>query len=431
LCATIVCLWGAMLASRAGRRWRLAKPPVLPRFVIVLVTSVAVFPYCVHATGNHNNGRAYSIAKSEFGQLAYVGGGRALFKREVGNITKLTVWDISARGVASEVALPDWEKWREKAPESLQSEEVFRFQSNGSKLVALQVPWLVLIDLRNGLVSHRVLASEAYLDPNVAVPDRTDDFPEKAILAVNPVDGSVAVAFNVGKQTTVFVYDADLKVLRSSWSLARYVRGLCWSPEGRTLAVLYAARYDERRQPISAHFGGISSKPDVWLFDAVAGKPVTKFSTGSSENEILFSNNGKKLYAINTWMYRGGAIGWGAIRIFEIPSGKLIQTIRGPKHGLHGHMDLSPDGDLLAADASSEHEDIPRTIVGLETVSKVISRIVVLEHNDGKVIFEHHASIYAYIWAPLHFGFSLDGRLLLVDISKRDGTVDVYSVRKP
>ncbi|MGI9071158.1 MAG: YncE family protein [Bryobacteraceae bacterium] len=298
---------------------------------------------------DHGGAKAYSIDKTQVGELAAVDQGRAIFKMGDKNIERLSIWDIGARRISTEVALRAWGQWSQRAPQSLQvGQDIFRIQRSGRKLVAVQAPWVVLIDLQKHIESRRVLTSEAYLDPNVTAPTRTDDLPERAVMAMNPVDDSVVIALNLNDETTLFLYSADLEP-KARWSVPRYVRSLCWSPDGRTLAILYAGRYDDRRRPISVHFGEISPEPDVWLCDGATGKATAKFSTGSSENQILFRNDGKQLYAINTWMYRGGRMGWGMIRVFDIPSGTLLHTIRGPKHGIHGRMDLSTDGRFIAA----------------------------------------------------------------------------------
>jgi WD40 repeat protein len=396
----------------------------ISRFFYVLLLSAVT---ALHG-GGHDPAEVYSVAKSELGQLADVVKGRALFSNFDGNVERLSVWDIEARKVTAQAILANWGRWGEKAPRRLQAPSLFKLERSGSRVVAVQAPWIVVIDLRQGIETHRDLFLKASPTLNTTVPFSGTASPKPILLAVSPADDSIAVASNLGDRTSLFLYDADLRQT-GRFFLGRYVQDLDWSPSGRTVAVLYAARYDERRRLVGSRLDDLSPQPDVWLFDIPTGRPSARFSTGSSENQLLFSADGNRIYTINTYLYGTYLPGPGLIRVFEIPGGRLIQTIRGPKKGVRDHMELSPDGRFVAADATTERKDILRTIVGLETIYSVTSRILVINVESGDTVFERHA-YGGNVYIPSHFGFSRSGRLLLADMDTRDsvGTVTAYSL---
>lgn len=277
----------------------------------------------------------------------------------------------------------------------------------------MQDPWIVVIDLQQGMETHRTLLSEAYLNSNISVPLSNVASPKPIVIAVSAADDSIAVASNLGDGTSLFLYDANLKA-RGTFFLGRYVQDLEWSPNSQTVAILYAARYDERRRLVSRRLDRLSPQPDVCLFDIQRRRPISRFATGSSENQLLFSADGHRLYTINTYLYGTFIRGPGLIRVFEIPQGRLIQTIRGPKKGVRDHMKLSPNGQFIAADATTEHWDF-RSIIGLENVDSVTSRIVVINAESGETVFERHA-YGGDIYLPSYFGFSANGGLLFANL---------------
>ncbi len=373
----------------------------------------------------------YSIAEGRFGRLEVVSSdGRALFRNAN---QQLTVWDIGGRRITAEATLRNWSEWGNKAPQQLRSQEIFRFQRDPNRLVAVQGPWVVLVDLKRKTEIRRVLISDAYLDPNVAVPDRSADLPGGVILASDPEKSWTAVAFNSGAETGLFLYDAHLE-LRAKWPLPRYVRDVSWSPDGRTLAVLYAARFNAGKRLVSSRLRDLSPEPDVWLFDTLASKPTRKFSTGSSEAQILFGSGGRYIYTISTYLYGTYVRSPGLIRVFDTRSCSLSKVITGTKSGVRGSMQLSPDGALLAADATTQRTSIFDTLANMETVYRISPRIVVVDLKSGQPLFEHHTSVDIYngwTFDPSRFGFSSDSRLLLSDMwsGERRRSIDVYSVR--
>ena len=113
------------------------------------------------------------------------------------------------------------------------------------------------------------------------------------IPAINPHDGSVAVAFNVHGNIVVYVYDAELEKPLGAWSLPRYVQGLAWSPAGDRLAILFNGRLDGTGPPITEddvyqfHEGNRTAPgDDVWIVEPRSGNPLVKFRTGSNEWRI-------------------------------------------------------------------------------------------------------------------------------------------------
>jgi WD40 repeat protein len=305
--------------------------------------------------------------------------------------------------------------------------------------VALQTPWLVLIDVNKQAEVGRALPSESYLRKDIPGRPRMEAGVRICHLSVDPQNGYVAVVFNTGKKTDLYVYDSDLKRQVASRELPRMVKDLCWSPDGTELAVLYHGNYDENRELVGGSLWGMSSEPDVWLMDPRSGQPLHKFSTGTPEDQIAFSKDGRLIYVINDYLHqpRGGVIGVfsrdhrGAIRVFSAVSGELVQTISAGPKGVHSGFSLSPDGSLIAADASTY---VP-LILGwreMEQPSGKIARVVLLDAKTGDLLFEHHETTYGDISEPLGLAFSPDGRLLFVDFPRGDKypyqRIEVYSL---
>jgi WD40 repeat protein len=275
----------------------------------------------------------------------------------------LLVWDYQRQQAAFEFPFGhDWVNWENKAPERLRGDLQFRFQGDGTRIVGIQTPWLVLIDVRKQAEIGRALPSELYLRKDS--PGRPSAWAGVRIchLDVDRQNGLVATAYNVGKDTHLYVFDSDLKRQIASWQLPRMVKDLCWSPDGKKLAVLFHARFDENREmQLGTHVWSTLQEPDVWIMDARSGEMLVKFSTGRAQDQIAFSKDGSFIYVINDYLYqpRGGAIGVfsrdhrGTIRAFSAVSGALLQTISAGPKGVHSAFRLSPDGSLIAADAST------------------------------------------------------------------------------
>ena len=205
-------------------------------------------------------------------------------EQKVAREPRLLVWDYQRQQAALEFPKSDeWASWQDKAPESLRGGWQFRFQGDGSRIVAIQTPWLVLIDAKKQSEIGRALPSESYLRKDCPGGPSTVGAPisiETCHLAVDPRNGSVAVVYNIGKDTHLYVYGSDLKTQISSCQLPRMVRDLSWSPDGKELAVLFEGRFDEDRMLVSVHLWTISREPDVWLVDPIWECPWSSFGPG-------------------------------------------------------------------------------------------------------------------------------------------------------
>jgi len=297
--------------------------------------------------------------------------------------------------------------------------------------VGIQTPWLVLIDLKRQAEIGRALPSESYLRKDS--PGRPDSEGGVRIchLAIDPQNGSVAAVYNVGKDTHLYIYDSDLKRQIASWQLPRMVKDLCWSPDGKKLAVLFHGRFDENRKErlVDNHFTDTLQEPDVWIMDPSSGVPLVKFRTGTAQDQIAFSKDGSLVYVINDYMYYSSSEHQGAIRAFSAASGVLAQTITAGPKGVRSAFCLSPDGGLIAADASTN----PPRGLDLELIpGEKKSRVVLLDAKTGHLLFEHHEETYGDVWDPLGLAFSPDGRLLFVDFPRSNKSpyqrIEVYSI---
>jgi len=299
-----------------------------------------------------------------------------------------------------------------------------KFFKSDRRVLTIQRPWLVLMDFEDQKEIRRTLPSQEYLNPNCQWV--LQDFSlRQTRLAVSPQDNSVAVAFNTEKDCRVFVYDSELANQRADWHLPRYVQDLSWSPDGKTLAVLYNGHYNEEKKTISVYFAVTVPQPDVWILDAQTGNTLTKFSTGSNQVRIAFSNDGSLLYAINDYLYYGKPK--GALRAFAVPSGELVRTFVGPKDGFHTNFAISPDSKLVVVDASTDW----RPWYSLEYAGKR-ARFVVLNAHTGEALFRFEKLTYGEKWDPLCFAFSSNGKLLFVEFPRsRDidyEHIDVFSL---
>ena len=305
----------------------------------------------------------------------------------------------------------------------------FRFQGDGSRIVGFQSLWLVLIDFKKQAEIARAVPPESYLrKDSPGLPVWEADV-RAFRLDVDPQNGSVAAAYNMGKDTHLYVYDSDLKERLASWQLPRMVQDLCWSRDGKKLAILFNGWYNENRQRYYGRSWATPHDPDVWIIDARSGEPLVKFWTGTAQDQIAFSKDGNLVYVTNESGYFSPPEHQGAIRAFSAVSGALVQTINAGPKGVHSAFRLSPDGSLIAADASTY---VPQGLHMEPIPFEKISRVILLDAKTGHLLFEHHERTKGNIVDPLGLAFSPDGRLLFVDFpgSQRQPyqRIEVYSI---
>jgi hypothetical protein len=320
--------------------------------------------------------------------------------------------------------------------ETWKMQPAWRFQNGGRHLVGLEPPWLLLYNTDEPKASEirRVLPSDQYLHPDWHdIPTRewaTD--PPWARMAVSPKDGSIAVVFNMDP-TVLYVYDPDLQKLQGRWELPRPIQDLAWSPDGSKLAILYNEQWASARKRLSLKIPflpyGRSDQQDIWILDARSGKALEDFPSGSYQSKIAFSRDGTRVYVINDFQYADICGVKGAVRAFSVASGKLVQTLAAGPCGVHSSFAISQDGKLIAADASTH---VPQGL-HLEPIwGAKIARVVVLDAQTGKQVFQYHEKTDTEISNPLRFAFSPHDRFLYVDFPLSENTpydhIDVFSL---
>jgi WD40 repeat protein len=231
-----------------------------------------------------------------------------------------------------------------------------------------------------------------------------------------------------------------LKKQIATWTLPRYVQDLAWSPSGGKLAVLFNGRFDGTDPPPA---GGLKATkqfrrgidetapgPDVWVVDSRSGESGLRFKTGSNQGKIAFSPDGQLIYVIQDFYYSYPG-SKGVIGVYSAVSGERVRTLTAGPRGVHSYFEISPDGKLIAANASSE---VPQRFHIEPIWGAQIARVVLLDAHSGKLLFERHreASGEMSNQGMEVFGFSPDGRLLYVNAAPSGripyAHIEVYSL---
>lgn len=346
---------------------------------------------------------------------------------------KLLLWDSGSRKMSAEITLPECIKRRATIGAVSQRGRLgpFRFVGDGRLIVGIQNPWLFLVDIRKKaeVSQHLVVLPSLFSDSEAGT--------RRPILAVSPHRHRIAVVLNNRSRPYLFVYPADLRGQVTSWQLETSVQSVCWSGDGKSLAVLYSGARNLRGNYISGGSKKLGSNilPNVEIFDARTGKNLLKFSTGDAAAEAQFGRDGAgtELYAIPPGTCAGCKNAkQDAILVFSVANGRLKRTFRVAGTGVRDSFELSPDGQLLAANASSAW--MLFGFMAEASWTKSDGRFVLMNAHDGQVLFKHHERTWNR-GAPFRFGFSFDGALLFADpncnlVCPHGERVDVYSVVK-
>jgi len=300
--------------------------------------------------------------------------------------------------------------------------------------VVLQGDYLALIDFQKKAEICRIHASTA----NPAAPINQVMWEvTRRTMRVNPSDGRVAVIFNTGQVPRVSVYSSDLSKVMQAWTLPRYMQDLCWSPDGKNLAVLYSGGFDEKKRFVGASPDfELKPLPDVEIFEADSARSLLTFSTGDLEAQIAWSPDVNLIYTISRSKYNRGANSWnyGAVRAFSARDGKLVRTMTIPRTGVRNSFAVSPDGRLIVADGSTPVPDFFWWIRESQGSSEKLARFAMFDAQTGQLITTHEEKSpgKALGFDPMRFAFSPDGRVLYVDPNyantRRGAHVDVYSL---
>lgn len=296
----------------------------------------------------------------------------------------------------------------------------------GDRVVGLYGCFIVVIKLGEPAVEWSARIPE--IPHKYSLADSVRFFPT-ALLAVDRREQKFAVLVNneIMKKPEVFLYKARSKSPFLSWRIPRFAQDIAWSPDGKKLAVLYSGLCDGHLNYYDVNVKRkLLTLPDVAVFDARTGHLDFSFFSGQPEAQIAFSPDGKLLYCI----VHSGALpmtffphhGRDAIRLFSAADGKLVQTIRVPGTGIRSRFALSPDGKLIAADATTNptwvwHDPPPIAV-----------RFVLLDVATGKKLFEHEETWGGGDATVTTLMFSPDGRFLITDplAATGEGPVEIY-----
>jgi hypothetical protein len=312
----------------------------------------------------------------------------------------------------------------------------FRFLKHADRILGIRYPWLVLTDARTGNEIRRALPSEGLTDLNSPIWSSFGR-PFLLALALRAQDDAVAIAFNYESRPRIYVYNPDLTDKLHTWQKDRYINNICWSPDGKRLALLYSGKYDQERTFVGSDPTKMPVRlPDVEIIDVESGATLKEFFTGGPESMIAFSPDGSLLYTISEMKSLGYlSSDWERemIRAFSPETGDLVRTLTVKRTGLRSVLAVSSDGRYLAADAWTPLWHFPLTEDNDRGGKDLV---VVLEATTGKVVFRSLLKT----GAPGGSGplFSSDGRLLITgfgpdrsreeEISRMIGHIVAYSL---
>jgi WD40 repeat protein len=322
----------------------------------------------------------------------------------------LSLRNIKDGKLVSKISLAAWHDFYQSHPGKVYSGLIgpFRFLRHSNLILGVQYPWLVLMDAHNGNEIRRALPSEDLTDRSSPVWGSYRP-PFVLALSLRAQDDFVAVAFNYGRRPEIFIYNSGLTEKLHTWQRERYINDICWSPDGKRIAVLYSGKYEQDRTFVGEQPKKMPVRlPDVEMIDAETGAKVVEFFTGGPEIETAFSPDGSLLYTISEMKsleYYWDDWGREVIRVFSPKTGDLLRTIRVKGTGVRIRFAISRDGRRIAACAVTH----PWLFYdGLEANE----RFVVLEAATGKVVFRcHKKTNFSYVSGPL---LSSDGRELVV-----------------
>jgi len=339
----------------------------------------------------------------------------------------LAFWNIRTGAFEPPVRL-EWPGSVAGQPQSGVGIGAVRFLSEaGTRAVALQGCTVVLVDLGACRI-ERVIKVPGITPSHLELVADTSQWP---VLSVDGEHGRFAVFFNDKVEgPKAFIYSARAGVLLSSWTLPRFVESAAWSPDGRSLAVLYSGAYDSRLNYYDVNVKRrLLTLPDVAVFDAVTGHLGLSFFSGQPEAQVAYSPDGRSLYCIvdslhlpmTTFPHHGR----DAIRVFSAADGSLTRAIRVPRSGVRFRFALSPDGKLIAAEATTRATWVPHDPPPMAV------RFVLLDVATGKKLFEHEETWRGGEAWLMTLLFSPDGRTLVADpypYLPGEGPVEIYKL---
>lgn len=326
----------------------------------------------------------------------------------------LFVWNVSEGRVSKRIPLNWWPelKSRMSRPFADFGPGPFRLLGPEGRLAGIAGCRGVIVD------GQRVQQLEAPAD----ICDPASPFfkercnTHKVVLAIDDERRNVAIAFNVGAKPRLLLFHGDCERPYVVKEVPRYVMDVAWTPDDKKVAVLDSGVIDLQLQCRAFDPRAHLTLPDIAVFDARSGTRELSFFSGGPEAKLEFSRDGRLIYCISHTKALGYFWGdWGkeTLKVFSAADGRLSKTLRVARSGVRNGFALSPDGRLIAADAST---DLFRFLQEPDFMNKM-GRFVILDSESGERLFEYHASMEGRSHSPVGFAFSPDGRFLFVDFN--------------
>jgi hypothetical protein len=355
----------------------------------------------------------------------------------------LILWRPGAIKAVASISLPAWTQNEQELWASTEC----KFIAGESRIVCAHGPWLSLSDVRAKMTIRHVMGLQNFSGlnwENAAVEiskkiDRDKMPSSPVVLAVDPKEGRVAVAYNTLKSPMILVFSRDLRTRVASWQAPKYVQNLFWSPDGRHLGALYYNYYDgfdQRGKWTGWHPSkDLAEVPDVSIFDISTEKEILTFATAGFEAKATFSADGKLIYVIPQCRTDvGNPWGWpnDTLRAFSSTTGELIRTFKVSGSGVRNNFAISPDGSFIAAESSKPaHSDVHYLVRLRENLGGDLnSGFVILDTDTGRVIFRENRQMSGNLPGTLPLFFSANSDLLIAEFGQPPDRLIAYSVSR-
>ncbi|HEX5412294.1 MAG TPA: hypothetical protein VFZ27_10575 [Terriglobia bacterium] len=337
----------------------------------------------------------------------------------------LVLWRPGEIKPLAKISLPV----RPKQGQMLSASTECKFGSEENRVLCVRGPWLGLEDVGAGKEIRHVIGTQDFagLDwdhrkdgaANTVEGARLPSSP--VVVSVNTNDGRIAVAYNTLKNPKILLFSADLGSTLASWQAAEYVQDLFWSPNGKSLGVLYFNAYRPFNR--QGKWTGwhperdLAGVPDVSIFNVSTGKQVLTFASAGVDAKAAFSPDGKLIYTI-AHFYTGVDYGFGGwtkdtLRAFSSKTGKLVRTFEVEGTGVRNSFALSPDGHFIAASCTKDTRSDWYYLLRLRENlgGDVTAGFVILDGSSGRVIFREKRRMFGDVATgtlPLFFSAKSD-----------------------